>query len=485
MKKLWMLLAGVALVMSVACSDDAAEEIVPVPEDGLTTLTEIKATLPNTRTVLEDQEYAPGITVKTYWSEGDCISVWSDTQLTPVLFRADIDESDPTRATFRVVNESESVQGKEFFALYNGVNDVASKTISLSSSQGGNGSSFIDNGVAPMAAHTIGTAPEFAEAFEFENLCGIMALSFTVPDADGITLSKLALIGGNPLAGNATATYTGGKWTLTRWNGESNSLTRNCVIKMAKNQTYTVYVVVPAGTYEYLSVDAYITSDPTKPILKRLRQGSDKAFTINAGTITRVANFQMKTVAPHAYEVGNVYPYDATGDAVQGIVFEVADDGMSGKIVALKDCETGGTKVDYEGFYFYNYKWGTFESLTTINNGLSNTNAMIAAGTNAAIIDALNTMPTTNGIRWYLPSESEFQTMSGLVGSFDAAAPLSGDNYWTSTLLKVRLNIIALTYYSYDPDALAYVKKTVSATSITSKLPDGASVRAIAQFESK
>ena len=94
-------------------------------------------------------------------------------------------------------------------------------------------------------------------------------------------------------------------------------------------------------------------------------------------------------------------------------------------------------------------------------------------------------MPTTNGIRWYLPSESEFQTMSGLVGSFDAAAPLSGDNYWTSTLLKVRLNIIALTYYSYDPDALAYVKKTVSATSITSKLPDGASVRAIAQFESK
>ena len=86
MKKLWMLLAGVALVMSVACSDDAAEEIVPVPEDGLTTLTEIKATLPNTRTVLEDQEYAPGITVKTYWSEGDCISVWSDTQLTPRYF---------------------------------------------------------------------------------------------------------------------------------------------------------------------------------------------------------------------------------------------------------------------------------------------------------------------------------------------------------------------------------------------------------------
>ena len=58
MKKLWMLLAGAAVVMS-ACSDDNTENAVPVPDDSLTTLSEISAVLPESRTYLDDHEFEP------------------------------------------------------------------------------------------------------------------------------------------------------------------------------------------------------------------------------------------------------------------------------------------------------------------------------------------------------------------------------------------------------------------------------------------
>lgn len=77
MKKLWMI-AGSALVMS-ACSDNVAEmNPAPAGNNDFVTLAEISASLPATRAYLEDVEFGAGKEVKTFWSSGDCITVWSE-----------------------------------------------------------------------------------------------------------------------------------------------------------------------------------------------------------------------------------------------------------------------------------------------------------------------------------------------------------------------------------------------------------------------
>ncbi len=133
MKKLWMI-AGSALVMS-ACSDNVAEmNPAPAGNNDFVTLAEISASLPATRAYLEDVEFGAGKEVKTFWSSGDCITVWSEQEPERLLLYRLKSGADTPNAVFEVVGNEEGVHGTQFYALYNG-SSSASKQITLNSVQ--------------------------------------------------------------------------------------------------------------------------------------------------------------------------------------------------------------------------------------------------------------------------------------------------------------------------------------------------------------
>lgn len=154
MKKLWMI-AGSALVMS-ACSDNVAEmNPAPAGNNDFVTLAEISASLPATRAYLEDVEFGAGKEVKTFWSSGDCITVWSEQEPERLLLYRLKSGADTPNAVFEVVGNEEGVHGTQFYALYNG-SSSASKQITLNSVQNNNinrPSNNIAEGAAPMAAY--------------------------------------------------------------------------------------------------------------------------------------------------------------------------------------------------------------------------------------------------------------------------------------------------------------------------------------------
>lgn len=136
MKKLWMI-AGSALVMS-ACSDNVAEmNPAPAGNNNFVTLAEISASLPATRAYLEDVEFGAGKEVKTFWSSGDCITVWSEQEPERLLLYRLKSGADTPNAVFEVVGNEEGVHGTQFYALYNG-SSSASKQITLNSVQNNN-----------------------------------------------------------------------------------------------------------------------------------------------------------------------------------------------------------------------------------------------------------------------------------------------------------------------------------------------------------
>ena len=100
-----------------------------------------------------------------------------------------------------------------------------------------------------------------------------------------------------------------------------------------------------------------MSSTNPKPVWSRTRTIAD-GLSVDAGSITRIANVTVRTVAPHVYKVGDIYPNGAVGGDVKGIVFEAAQDGQSGKIAALKDCSVNGTEVSDEIGTYYWYSWG-------------------------------------------------------------------------------------------------------------------------------
>ena len=122
MKKLWMI-AGSALVMS-ACTDNVAEmNPAPAGNNDFVTLAEISASLPATRAYLEDVEFGAGKEVKTFWSSGDCITVWSEQEPERLLLYRLKSGADTPNAVFEVVGNEEGVHGTQFYALYNFLTD--------------------------------------------------------------------------------------------------------------------------------------------------------------------------------------------------------------------------------------------------------------------------------------------------------------------------------------------------------------------------
>ncbi len=465
---------AVAAIALTACTKEYENTYI-LPQEGGGTYDQIGVALPEqTRTYLEGND--------VLWEAGDKITAWSDYATSPVTFSLTGDDaiSDGGKKALFTVGQGQGVKYSEtattnFYAIYPA---STAQSISVPQNQSWKGFKNFYQNVNPMIAKSTDI-----DNMTFQNPCAILAFKLVAKTGNTATLSRIEVSSQSArLSGTATVNWA--DMTL-QWTSVNYSVTlqgNNEVIPTDTNNPGVYYIVIPAGSYNDFTINVVYRSDKgrtytkTRDVNNAMQIESGKIFAFN--TVFELDTEDPK--APDTYAVGDLYPKTGTP---QGVVFDVAADGLSGKIVALKDCETGGNRIDYEDFYFYNYKWGSFNAITSASNGLSNTNAMITAGTNTAITNALSTISVADDIQWYLPSENEFQTMSDQVGGFQAAAPLMGDNYWTSTIQRSRTTY--LVYYSFNEATSGYGRKTVNVTSIASTLSDGASIRAIAQFVSK
>ena len=447
MKKLWMI-AGSALVMS-ACSDNVAEmNPAPAGNNNFVTLAEISASLPATRAYLEDVEFGAGKEVKTFWSSGDCITVWSEQEPERLLLYRLKSGADTPNAVFEVVGNEEGVHGTQFYALYNG-SSSASKQITLNSVQNNNinrPSNNIAEGAAPMAAYAAVEDGNLSNVrFAFKNLCGIMAVTLTT-DADA-ALGSITLNSTANLTGSGEVRFVNGEPSFRIGANAGKSISRELGnYKVKGGEPNTFYFVVPAQSYGYLALDVMSSTNP-KPVWSRTRTIAD-GLSVDAGSITRIANVTVRTVAPHVYKVGDIYPNGAAGGDVKGIVFEAAQDGQSGKIAALN----------------------------SISDGKANTDAVQGNSANYPAFAAALAL----GDGWYLPARDELSTLFDMQGELinkGGYQEMLGIAYWSSTLTG-SARAKKINYY----DAVEAAMATVS---LSSQSTVEGSVRAIAQFEIK
>ena len=476
MKKLWMI-AGSALVMS-ACSDNVAEmNPAPAGNNDFVTLAEISASLPATRAYLEDVEFGAGKEVKTFWSSGDCITVWSEQEPERLLLYRLKSGADTPNAVFEVVGNEEGVHGTQFYALYNG-SSSASKQNTLNSVQNNNinrPSNNIAEGAAPMAAYAAVEDGNLSNVrFAFKNLCGIMAVTLTT-DADA-ALGSITLNSTANLTGSGEVRFVNGEPSFRIGANAGKSISRELGnYKVKGGEPNTFYFVVPAQSYGYLALDVMSSTNP-KPVWSRTRTIAD-GLSVGAGSITRIANVTVRTVAPHVYKVGDIYPNGAVGGDVKGIVFEAAQDGQSGKIAALKDCSVNGTEVSDEIGTYYWYSWGpSTAALNSISDGKANTEAVRGNSADYPAFAAALAL----GDGWYLPARDELSTLFDMQGELinkGGYQEMLGIAYWSSTLTG-SARAKKINYY----DAVEAAMATVS---LSSQSTVEGSVRAIAQFEIK
>lgn len=301
MKNLWLGLVAAALAFC-GCSSDDKEIVNPVPEDGLMLLTEVGASFGlEARTSLDGN--------KVVWSTGDKISVWSDEQPSPVVFYIQ-DGVGSTNATFRVAANSEGVRGTKFYALYPG---TTTTSITLPTTQADNGVENFASNVSPMYATTDGKAPEYAQSFLFQNICGILPITLSADKAD--RLSRIVVSSSDPVAGTMDVVFDGNTPTYA-FTDASYEVTRRCNTTMNVGQDYTFYIVLPAGEYSLIDIKAYVASEIGEVLYKSRRA----SLIIKPGMIANAgADFEIvltKPEPPHAYKVGDVYPYSPEGETV-------------------------------------------------------------------------------------------------------------------------------------------------------------------------
>lgn len=412
------MIAGSALVMS-ACSDNVAEmNPAPAGNNNFVTLAEISASLPATRAYLEDVEFGAGKEVKTFWSSGDCITVWSEQEPERLLLYRLKSGADTPNAVFEVVGNEEGVHGTQFYALYNG-SSSASKQITLNSVQNNNinrPSNNIAEGAAPMAAYAAVEDGNLSNVrFAFKNLCGIMAVTLTT-DADA-ALGSITLNSTANLTGSGEVRFVNGEPSFRIGANAGKSISRELGnYKVKGGEPNTFYFVVPAQSYGYLALDVMSSTNP-KPVWSRTRTIAD-GLSVDAGSITRIANVTVKTAAPHVYVEGDLYPNGATGDAVKGIVYEVAEDGLSGKMIYPRVLGTA--------------KWTTLGAdgdIPLSENGELN---MEKAKKNIDAFPAFKLcadLPAVDNQSWYMPSRSELEALIPSINVINSSyKTLKGDD---------------------------------------------------------
>ena len=304
------------------------------------------------------------------------------------------------------------------YALYNG-SSSASKQITLNSVQNNNinrPSNNIAEGAAPMAAYAAVEDGNLSNVrFAFKNLCGIMAVTLTT-DADA-ALGSITLNSTANLTGSGEVRFVNGEPSFRIGANAGKSISRELGnYKVKGGEPNTFYFVVPAQSYGYLALDVMSSTNP-KPVWSRTRTIAD-GLSVGAGSITRIANVTVKTAAPHVYVEGDLYPNGATGDAVKGIVYEVAEDGLSGKMIYPRVLGTA--------------KWTTLGAdgdIPLSENGELN---MEKAKKNIDAFPAFKLcadLPAVDNQSWYMPSRSELEALIPSINVINSSyKTLKGDD---------------------------------------------------------
>lgn len=475
MKKLLFVLAASATILS-GCSKEEGNNIAPVEKDGISVL---NAIIPESRTTLD------GLNV--IWSPEDKLSVWSDERQTPLTYALTAGAGETT-ATFEYNKPNENapggIVGKEYYAVYpfNTKTTVSGNQgyIELPKSQDCTSVENFEPTFNPMAA-----VNSELNNMVFHNLCGIVVVEVT-PDQDlNITKIVLETNGSQPLCGPAVITFPApgaGVPTLKATDASSNQLTLACQnVALTKGVAAKFYIVVPAGKYDNMSITIF-TNLKYDETLRKVR--FKKALNIAAGEITTVgANFDLITVEPHSYEIGDKYPFDAASDAdVKGIVFALTNaEGTAGKVMAINDC----------GAENATYTWGPAKATPVMASATDGSVNMAIANNNISSYPAFEACKnySAEGLDWYLPARDELQAIMDNYNTLESTwrsvtgkteetdYMLPGDNYWTSSMGGTRNKTV---YYWTYTEASGMKEAAISSVA-TSEY----SVRAVAKFSSK
>lgn len=488
MKKVIACLAVATTILS-GCSKENENNITPVDsQEGL----ELGAIIPESRTYLNGKD--------VFWSEGDKLTVWSD-QRTPLTYNLS-SGANSASAIFTYTPTPaapKGIVGNEFYAIY-----PQSPKTTVSGNQGfielpntqncssADNTANFESNFNPMAA-----VNDKLNNMVFYNLCGILVVEVT-PDQD-LNLTKIILNtnGSQPLCGAATVTFpaagSGEKPTLNATDGSATELTLTCKnMSLTAGQKYSFYIVVPAGTYENMSVSIYTNKKFSEPTLYKVR--ANKAIEIAAGAITTIgANFDLITIEPeplHQYVIGEKYPYSKDGSAeAEGIVFALTNtDRTEGKIMAIYDCGAEGAV----------YKWGPAKStpvMGSLTDGLNNMAVATAAGiANYPAFEACQNLNTEGSdLNWYLPARDELQTImdnyKNLEQTWRAITNKNEEtdfmlpalNYWTSSMGGSRVTTIY--YWTYeDASNPNGIMKDIAVSGLSNA---EYAVRAVSHFTSK
>ncbi len=502
MKKLFYSLVAFA-TLTVGCTKDESPETPnngggDLPQTEQTGVTEFGASLPEgTRTTLEGNQ--------VIWTEGDQISVWSDTE--PVYktfnFTGFPNESDKTNGNFKLASTGYGVSGNKYYAIYPAFT-TSTPSITIPEIQKFNGEKNFSTNVNPMfATGSDEGTDDNRTKLEFTNLCGILVIQtyMTEPDRDE-SITSIELSTSRAIAGTMPVTVSAdGKPTLGTFTNSSKTITLDCdipqPISKSKAAPNTFYVVLPAGSYS-MRLTFYIDGqlDAARTVTR------NKTFTVTAGDITYVgANVDVlpaPPTPPATYKVGDLYP---NNENPKGVVFQVnnADAegaGTSGKIIALKDCQ---------GLY----SWGANNtSVRPVNadNGLLNMNIVLATN-NISTYPAFNACYVLRNdedkIEWYLPSTKEgiaildanqqispvleqredAEDLNSFIEGEDGEEVLSG--YWASDLYKVPSTTTYRPQYFYvsvsETEDDIVVENKVGRPTFTNT--QQRKVRAVAQFD--
>lgn len=477
MKKLLFVLAASATILS-GCSKEEGNNIAPVEKDGISVL---NAIIPESRTTLD------GFNV--IWSAEDKLSVWSDERQTPLTYALTAGAGETT-ATFEYNKPNENapggIVGKEYYAVYpfNTKTTVSGNQgyIELPKSQDCTSVENFEPTFNPMAA-----VNSELNNMVFHNLCGIVVVEVT-PDQD-LSLTKIVLEtnGSQPLCGPAVITFPApgaGVPTLKATDASSNQLTLACQnVTLTKGVAAKFYIVVPAGKYDNMSITIF-TNLKYDETLRKVR--FKKALNIAAGEITTVgANFDLITVEPHSYEIGDKYPFNAASDAdVKGIVFALTNaEGTAGKVMAINDVIIENDST---------YVWGPAKATPVMSSTTDGSINMLTAENNTIsnypAFEACKNY-SVEGLDWYLPARDELQAIMNNYNTLESTwrsvtgkneetdYMLFGENYWTSSMGGNRSKTVY--YWSFTGAG------SMQETAISNVNNESYNVRAVAKFSSK
>lgn len=487
MKKIFLSLAAVAALFAACSQDD--ENVTPanVEDKGIL---EFGASLPSTRTYLNGND--------VYWSESDKLTVWSDNTQSPHTYVLKDGEGTAT-ANFIFTPTSEmpiGVTGKNFYAIYpqSPKTTVSENTayIELPATQKCNDITKTMNFLPtynPMAAMTI----DDLNGMVFKNLCAIVVVDVT-PDQD-LTLTKIVLetADAKALCGAATVTLTeptteesaSPAIEMTEVTAANQQITLACEnMALKANEKYSFYVVVPPATYNDFGIQIYTNKKRNEPSLYKVRT---KQLELRAGNITTIgANFKLITVEPvppHAYAVGDVYPFEGTPE---GIVFAIDNaEGTQGRMISLKS--VSGTYNYYTGPVDNDINADAFTG--SLTDGLANLNGAIAANSGLTQFPALKAVNAL-GEGWYIPAINELRTICDNYTELNnkwratnnitdrTVNMMSGSNYCSSTVTGI--------FPYYDVDYVKQNRAKWDSTSAYVEATDPAySILPVSRFESK